>query len=451
MLRKICLLAPLLLMPMSAQNNSDQQEMLRQVLHRLDTLEQQNRELLEEVKKLKQQSQSHNAETPEPNSQSAPPLEERVKVNEERIAEQAQTKVESSQKFPIWLYGTLLFNSFYNDNKDAGYALGRYGLLTGAESSGATVRQTVLGLNFQGPTLPGDGRFSGNLEMDFWSGPPGPSSNWLRIRRAGLLFDWTNTTFFVGQDKPLISPYQPDSLAEVAVPALSGSGNLWYWLPQARLTHTFHVASHNGIDAQAAVLQTGSYLDLPAYTIPGILAGGVRPALEGRGAFWHKNGDTKKFEIAPGFHVSTDRVNGTALTSRIGSFDWLYNPFAILNVKGAAYYGEDVAALGALGNGFYLAEYGTARPVVSDGGWAQVSAPLTNRVTLNLFGGLEHDRANGIRAPGVAQTSSVAGNMMFHLTSSMVFSLEAQHLWTATFAGTPETYNHYDLAVAYLF
>ena len=451
MLRKICLLAPLLLAPLRAQDNPNQQEILREVLRRLDTLEQQNRELLQEVKELKQQSNSPSAETPEAAGQpSPPPLEERVKVNEERIAEQAQTKVESQQKLPVWLYGTLLFNSFYNDNKDAANALGSYGLLSGAASSGATVRQTILGLNFQGPSLPGNGHVSGNLEMDFWGGPPGPSSNWLRIRRAGLSFDWTNTTFFVGQDKPLISPYEPDSLAEVAIPALSGSGNLWFWLPQARVTHSIPISARNGIDAQVAVLQVGSYLE-SNHATPGLFPGGVRPALEGRVAFWHKDGDTRKFEFAPGFHISRDRVNGSAVTARIGSLDWLYAPFAMLNFKGAAYYGEDVAALGGLGNGFYLAGYGTARPVVSGGGWAQVSAPIDNRITLNLFGGLEHDRASGIQALSIAQAGSVAGNVMFHLTSNTIFSLEAQRLWTTTFMGTPETYNHYDLAVAYLF
>lgn len=452
MLRKICLLLPLVVAPLSAQDNPDEKEILREVLRRLDSLEQQNRELLQELKQLKQQTHVQDGEAQEPTDQaSEPPLKERVKVNEERIAEQAQTKVESSQKFPVWLYGTLLFNTFYNSEADAGTALGQYGLLTGAGSSGATVRQTILGLNFQGPALPGDGQLSGNLEMDFWSGPPSPLSNWLRIRRAGLSMNWANTGIFAGQDKPLISLYSPDSLAEVAVPALAGSGNLWYWLPQARLTHTVHFSSRHGIDAQVAALQTGSYLPTMSYSTPQMFAGGVRPALEGRIAFWSKDGDSKKFEIAPGFHISRDRVAGTALTSRIGSLDWFYKPFAKLDFKGAAYYGEDVAALGALGNGFYLTEYATARPVVSGGGWAQVSLPLNNRLTFNVFGGLEHDRANPSATQGINQANSFAGNVMFHLTANMLISLEAQRLWTVTFAGALETYNHYDLALAYLF
>ena len=452
MCRNICLLITVLIAPLSGQESADQQKLLQEVLRRLDNLEQQNRELLEQVKELKAQSQAERArESAATNKAVEPPLEERIKVNEARIAEQAQTKVESTQKFPVWLYGTLLFNSFYNSDKDAGNALGSYGLLTGAASSGATLRQTILGLNFQGPALPGGGHVDGELEMDFWAGPPGPSSNWLRIRRGGISFNWSDTNVYLGQDKPLISPYEPNSLAEVGIPPLAGSGNLWFWLPQARVEHTVHFSPRNGTDAQVAVLQTGHYLDVATTSVPGILAGGVRPALEGRLAFWHKEGDNKKFEIAPGFHISRDHVIGNAVNSRIGSLDWLYNPVSKLNLKGAAYYGEDVASLGALGNGFYLTEYGSARPVVSAGGWSQVSIPVDNRTTFDIFGGLENDQASNIYAPGIARTSSFAGNVMFHLSPNVLLSLEAQRLWTRTFAGKPETYNHYDLALAYLF
>jgi hypothetical protein len=37
------------------------------------------------------------------------------------------------------------------------------------------------------------------------------------------------------------------------------------------------------------------------------------------------------------------------------------------------------------------------------------------------------------------------------LSPNVVLSFEAQRLWTRTFSGQPNTYNHYDLALAYLF
>ena len=119
MSRKLWLLIPVLLAPLHAQDKPDQGKILQEVLRRLDTLERENRELLEQVKELKQLSQPQQAtkaETETGQPAEPAPLADRVKINEERIAEQAQTKVESAQKLPVWLSGTLLFNAFLNKN-----------------------------------------------------------------------------------------------------------------------------------------------------------------------------------------------------------------------------------------------------------------------------------------------------------------------------------------------
>src|SRR5690348_9985172 len=94
----------------------DSQEVMRQVLQRMDALEQQNRQLIEEVHALRQEVNASRAHpTPASSVQDDQvPLTDRVTVDEHRIEEQAQTKVEASQKFPISLNGMLLFNAFAN-------------------------------------------------------------------------------------------------------------------------------------------------------------------------------------------------------------------------------------------------------------------------------------------------------------------------------------------------
>ena len=444
--RRFWLLMPMLFLPLRAQQTGTdpEKQLLQEVLRRLDHLEQQNKELLEEVKALKQWQAQDKTPT-------EPPLAERVKVNEIRIAEQAQTKVESSQKLPITIYGTLLFNGFAN-SKDAANALGEYGLLSGPGRSGATFRQTILGFQFEGPGLPGGGRVEGDLATDFWAGPSAPASNWLRIRRAGITLDWGDRSVFFGQDKPLISPYQPDSLAEVGVPALAGAGNLWFWLPQVKFEQKLHFGAHNGLSAQVAALQAGAYAGSANYSpSPTIYSSGSRPALEARVEFWHNTGELQKFEVAPGFHISSNQIEGAELTTRIGSIDWAYHILPKLALKGSGYFGENVASLGSLGNGFYLTRQSAIRPIVSDGGWTQLTLPLTNRVTFNVFSGLENDDAGATSGPGIARSISFAGNAMFHLSPNVLLSAEAQRLWTRTFSGRLNTYNHYDLAIAYLF
>ena len=68
---------------------------------------------------------------------------------ERRIEEQSQTKVEAAHKFPVSLTGMLLFNAFSNSQPNGN----NYYLPTGASPSGATLRQTTIGLQFQGGSL----------------------------------------------------------------------------------------------------------------------------------------------------------------------------------------------------------------------------------------------------------------------------------------------------------
>ena len=432
--RVCCLLVMCMTVRLYGQGTGDEHDrMLREILQRLDALEKQNQELLAEVKALKAERVAT----------AAPPVEERVAVTEARIHEQAQTKVESAQKFPVTLSGMFLMNAFLN-NQNAANALGQYGLLNGPGESGATLRQTLLGVQFHGPKLPGGGQVEGDLQMDFWAGPPTPSANWLRIRRAGVALEWGDRTIFFGQDKPLISPYEPNSYAEVGVSPMAGAGNLWFWLPQARFEQQIRLGARNRITLQAAALQAGS----PA----GTFAGGARPAYEGRLAFRSNVNDEAKFEIGAGFHYGYGHVAGAReIGTHLGSVDWFYRPLTKLEIKGTGYVGGNAAELGGLGNAFYMTAQGLSRAVDSRGAWTQASVPLNQRFTLNLMSGLENDAAAGLSSSALAHSSSVAGNVVLHLTGNVLLSLEAQRLWTRTFQGVSERYNHYDLAVAYLF
>jgi hypothetical protein len=462
MYRRILLTLPLALR-LCAQENTDAQGVMLQIVQRLDALERQNRELLDEVHALKQQlansgargsPESSSANSSSPDSSSSPAerssINDRVTVAEHRIAEQAQTKVEASEKFPISLTGMLLFNAFANTGPAEVQRAGEYGLLTGPNTAGATVRQTILGLDFQGPALPGNGRVNGFLNMDFWGGSAVPSLGWLRIRRAAISLDWKNRSFTVGQDKPLISPYQPDSLAEVGIPPLAGAGNLWLWLPQARYEERLHLGAKSGLTGQVAVIQTAeNYQTVSAEYSPSLEL--ARPGLEGRLALWHKFDDVRRLEIAPSFHVSSTHVAGSSVPSRIGSLDWHITPMSKLEFSGTVYTGQNVAGLGALGNGFSIAPTDVVRPVHSSGGWSQLAFPLTSRITFNVFGGLQNDRATYLSPYSTVHNFTYASNVMYHLGPNVVVALEALQMRTRSASGIREIHNHYDLALGYLF
>jgi hypothetical protein len=454
MRNKLFLLIVILAFKLCAQDQADSSAMMKRILERLDTLEKQNRDLLQEVHALRQEVEAArptSASSSPPNAPEQPNLNERLSVEENRTAEQAQTKVEASHKFPIQLDGMLLFNAFSNNGNYAEYAGStQYGPLTGPNTAGATFRQTLLGLQFQGPSLPGDGHLNGSLMMDFWGGSPDPQSHWLRLRHADISLDWKNRSFSVRQDKPLISPYQPDSLAEVGIPPLAGAGNLWLWLPQVRYEERVHFDESTGFTGQVAVLETRE----TSAEIPPSFSTSLepsRPALEGRFALWHRFDDTRRFEIAPGFHLSTSHIAGASVDSHIASLDWQIIPASHLRFTGTVFTGQNIAGLGALGNAFTIASNGVVRPVKSSGGWAQIAIPITNRLTFNLYSGLESDNGVNIYAPYIVRNLTYASNLMYHLGPNVILSLEGMQSRLRSFSGTEQILNHYDLAIGYLF
>lgn len=235
--------------PVRAQTDAG----LQNVIDRLDKLEKQNRELLTEIQELRRQL------TPaQPTTEPAPPpAAERLDVQESRTEELAQTKVGTSQRMPVTLTGMVLFNAFHN----GGYGGSSEVPLTAqlnqsADSSGATFRQTIIGLRFDGPNLPGGGKASGLANFDFWGGTSSAGNNLFRIRTATLDLTWKNTTITAGQDKPIVSPREPTSLAQVGLAPLSAAGNLWNWEPQLRIEQRFAFGDQTGLRAQAGVYET---------------------------------------------------------------------------------------------------------------------------------------------------------------------------------------------------
>jgi hypothetical protein len=375
---------------------------------------------------------------------------ERLDVQESRTAELAQSKVEASQKLPVSLTGMLLFNSFINGKYGGGaedpLSAGR---TAGAATSGATLRQTVLGLKFNGPDLPWGGKASGSLYMDFFAGSLSPGNNLLHIRVAALDLAWKNTTITVGQDKPLIAPREPMSLAQVGVSPLTGAGNLWAWQPQIRIEQRFSLGGDSGLRAQAGVYQTSeTYSSL----LPPYYAGTLeraRPGYEGRLEFFHGN-ETRRIEIAPGFHVSDTHVTGMSVPSRIVSLDWLVKPVAMVEFSGALFRGENVAVLGAR-QGFNILPSGAAIPVHSQGEWGQLALFPASRLSVHFYAGDERDRAADLGTGGATRNFVYAGNFIYKLAPNVLAAIELSQARTQYLGSGLHLNNHYDLAIAYLF
>jgi hypothetical protein len=430
----------------------------QQILERLQRLEEQNQKLMSEIHALREELAASGLKRAESTPAESPPearLEERVAINEQRIDEQAQSKLEAEHKLPIKLTGMLLFNAYTNGRNSGGQEYPVTAALLpagqrGSSTDGATLRQSILGLQFQGPEVFGGGKVSGSLYMDFWGGTGTALNQLVRLRVATLDVAWKNTTLSVGQDKPIVSPREPTSLAQIGVSPLTGSGNLWLWAPQARVEQRFTFGEQAGLRAQVGVYVTSENSNTVPAEYRNSLSGS-RPSLQGRFEFWRQFGDDRRIEFAPGFHVSETHVNGLSVPSRVFSFDWLIRPVRMLDFTGEFFAGRNAAVLGGLRQGLAFLPNERIHAIAAAGGWAQFTLRATRRLSFNVYGGQEDDWTSDLSFGSVAKNQTYAGNAMYRLGSNVIVSFEASQTRTLYVGSGFRLNPHYDLAIAYLY
>ncbi len=423
---------------------------LKLVMDRLDRLEAQNRELLQEVKALQQQvaaSQTPAAPVVATVAEPAVPLAEEVEIHERRIAEQEQSKVSTDHKFPLSITGMVLENTFWTGKGGAGADNPTIAALTpGQSSGGATFRQTVIGLKYDGADIIGGGKLSGSVYFDLFGGTGGTLNQMMRLRVASLDSTWKNTTVTFALDKPLISPMEPDSLAQVGVSPLTSAGNLWIWQPQVRVEQRFHFGDSAGLRAQVGVWQTA---EAGAGTV-GYTPAKSRPGYQGHFQFWKDLGRGARVEIAPGFHYSDTHVAGQSVPSRVFAVDWLIRPMDRIDFSGTFFSGENAGVLGGLRQGVVIVG-DLAHAVHATGGMAQLKIRATPRLTFNLYGGQEDDRNSDLLAGGIGKNLTYAANMVYRFGSNVLTSFESSQTRTDYVGSGRRIFPHYDLAIAYMF
>jgi hypothetical protein len=440
-----------------AQNTPE----MREVLNRLERLEKDNETLTEELRALRTELAGLHTPAPEaasaatpapigqiPATESSPPPAEAQAVDHARIDELNQTKVESSQKFPIRLTGMVLFNAFLNGQYNDATNNPPVASLARADSTGgATLSQTTLGLLYNGPQIFDDGKISGSLYMDFFGGSTSSIGHLLRIRTASINLDWTNTSIMFGQDKPIISPRDPDSLAQVGYSPLTGAGNPWLWQPQIRIERRFALSNYSGLRLQAGVLQTSN----PEATPEPYQGEESRPGVEGRLEYWQRWGETGRLEIAGGIHYNRNHLGDISLPSNIYSVDWFFRPIRKIELSGMYFHGRNVPVLGALPPGFSMLPNGQTVPVQSNGGWAQLRIPITSRLAFDVYGGEQVNRNSDLVFGNSGSNAGYFSNFMYRLAPNVIVSLEGGQVRTSYYQIGNRLNDHYDLAIAYLF
>ena len=446
-----------------AQTNPDLTERVQQLteaMNRIETQISESQKQLNEVRAqladLLQRLDAGKKQTPMQTAEAAAKLQTEIDdlrehqgIQESQIAVQEQAKVESQSKYPVKISGLILINGFVN-TRMVDSAPTPTIAVAGPGSTGATMRQTILGLDARGPHLFG-ARSHGDLRFDF-DGSVSASSgytggygvNLIRLRTAHGVLEWDRGQAFFSFDRPILSPNAPDSLTAVAEPALAWSGNLWLWNPQLGGEYDLPVSNVWKLRVQSALIDASDAPDtrIPTTTngvpiVPSTSQLSRWPGVETRLAL--VGGTTEPgIEIGAGGYFAPHRtLSGRTFDSWAGTLDYRIPLPARMEVSGTAYRG---LGLGGLGGGafkdyvFHTQGNEVYIPSLDDiGGWAQWKQRAGERLEFNEAVGIDNAFADQLRyyvAPtadayqALARNRTITGNVIYSPSAYLDFSIE---------------------------
>lgn len=410
-------------------------------------------------------------------------LRERQAMQESQIATHEQTKVESQSKYPVKITGLLLLNGFVNTRQVDMPAMPTVAIL-GSGSTGASVRQTVLGVDARGPHLFGAHSYA-DLSVDFDGSPQSASSSTnfagyynasttlLRLRTAHAGLQWQHAEAYFSLDRPIFSPDAPTSLTAVAEPALAWSGNLWTWNPQVGVTGNLGFGSSRNIRVQTALMDVG---DAPLSSVPSSVVTSGMPPTTAEQSRW-PGVEARIALLGPKQNRENHLGFGGYFAPHLSSLGYRFNSWAgtldaklflpgRLELIGSLYRGE---ALGGLGGGAYKdfayrVDPGSGRyyfrPLDDVGGWAQLKEKMSERVEFNAAFGLDNVFARELRSYAVpsgnmyqnlARNRTYTGNVIYTPSAYLLFSLEYRHLESSPITGASAGSNVIGFGAGYKF
>jgi hypothetical protein len=404
-------------------------------------------------------------------------LEEDQQVLEGKVNDQYQTKVESGSKYRLRLSGIVLLNLFENrgtvDNLDfPEVALSRQSQEpnSSAGSFGGTLRQSQIRLQAFGPDIAG-ARTSADVNFDFAGGfPDAPNGAWMglvRMRTAVVRLDWNNTSIVAGQDRLFFAPLAPTSLATLATPALSYSGNLWGWTPQVRIEHRVVLSDASSFSFQAGILDSLSG-DIPPdqfdrYPSWGEQSG--QPAFAARVSWSHRMFGQDFTAGVGGYYGRQDWGFGHTVDGWAGTADLTLPLGKRFEFTGEFYRGRAVAGFGGgigqsvLLNGSFTDPATTFRALDSMGGWAQLKFKVKSNFEINgafgsdnpYAGELRRYNANTIYPGSFTRNLSPLVNFIYQIRSDILVSTEYRYLKTSVLDNGSNSVHQINLSLGYIF
>lgn len=362
--------------------------------------------------------------------------EEQIALLRQQLATAASSGVQSRSGARVEVWARALANGWRNSGTVNNLDVPVLAFPNAEErpaTLGMVLRQTTVGLDFSGVSALG-AEVVAAISGDLYGGVQSGSGNRRlfpepRLRIARAVLRWPMAEIMVGQDVPLIAEEDPVSLASIGIPGFAQAGNLWFWLPQARVS--IHTATPVRLGLHGAVMGSWSGDD-PAGN--GNVDAGERsgrPAFEGRvNARWGE-GPTSA-EVGVGAHVGWVRRSGdTSLTTSRAIAITARIPVGWFELRGEAYRGQVLRGLGGggIGQNFgILTPAFASRPLQDRGAWAQVNLRPTAALLVGTGCGVDDPRDD--EGPQRLRNQACEAHLHLRPAGPLVLGLEVRHLRT---------------------
>ena len=391
-----------------------------------------------------------------------------------KVAELHQDKVESASKYPVKLSGLVLFNAYGNNGTLDIQDLPNLAFPRSPDfpngSVGATLRQTLLGIEATGPKIFG-AQSSASISIDFAGGSPttsyGVVDGLVRLRTAQIALDWKNTSLNIGQDTPFFSPLSPTSYATVLEPAMAWSGNLWVWTPAIEVEHRLALRPDSFLVLQGGILDPLTE-EAPPFQGRVPTAGEATrvPALAGRIAIERSSAAHHPFTIGlAGYRARQRNDSFRQLDSWTVNGDLKIPIGKHLEISGEWYDGQ---AVGGLGGGIWTSvvfpdadPHSAIHPLRSTGGWAQLKIKPARHFEINGAFGQDENFGRDVHFFPTTLTDygfiplqknrTDFANFIYTPNSFLLFAVEYRHLFTAPAVGQSASGDHLNLAAGVRF
>ena len=352
------------------------------------------------------------------------------------------------------VHGLILMNAFHTSEDVNNSDVPQFVLpAAGPErsTSSGTVRQSRVTVTGVAPEFAG-GQLTGELDVDFYGGQQpstgGRTFPLLRIRKAFAELSWSQFAVLVGQESPPIAEVSPSSIASIGFPGFAGSGNLWLWIPQIRLSADLPPMSDVRLGAEVAALApTSGEAQGTFLTQPDAAERSGRPFLQGRvRGRWGAGENEGELSVGGHYGWLTDSTGGRITSRALAVSVW--TPLAGgFELRGEAFTGEALAGLGGGGIGQNMVR--NTVPVASKGGWVQLNLRPTASFEIGAGGGIDDPDDDDLVAASRLRNTTFEGHVIWRRLPAVV-GLEGREIRTRYSVGTRSA-AHLNLGIGFEF